>query len=170
MKKFILVVTLLIAIPELFLNAQDKPRQDRDDQERQERFERFRSMKIAYYSERIEFTSEEAEQFWPVYNEFDRQTAALNRQSKAQFRDFESKVDAITEEQVEEMIDQYVETQKKQAQLAEDFHAQFKKILPPKKIMTLYITEVQFREDMLRRLRDDRDDSSRRHPPPQQHP
>ena len=80
MKNSILAVVMLLSTTGVLLNAQDRPRQNREDQER---FERFRSMKIAYYSERIEFTTEEAEQFWPVYNEFERQNSALSREISA---------------------------------------------------------------------------------------
>ena len=158
MKKFLLAVTLLIAIPGILVNAQDGTRQNQNNQERQERQKRFMSMKIAYYSERIEFTPEEAEKFWPVYNEFSKEETSMNREHRQISRNFGSEVETMTDEQVEKLIDQHIEVQKKEAQLAADYHAKFKKILPPKKVMKLYITEVEFREYILRQLRGNRDE------------
>jgi hypothetical protein len=49
------------------------------------------------------------------------------------------------------------------------FHEDLKKILPPKKVMRFYITEIQFREYMLRKIRDERGGGNREkgeNPPP----
>ena len=46
----------------LTVNAQE-------NKDRQEQIEKFRSMKIAFFTERLELTPGEAELFWPACNE-----------------------------------------------------------------------------------------------------
>ena len=72
MKKTTFAFMLLISVPVLFINAQD--RRERDP----ERREKFNSMKIAYFTEELELTSAEAEKFWPVYNEYEKKKSALH--------------------------------------------------------------------------------------------
>ena len=148
MKKTLLA--FLISIPAFMLNAQEKTGW------KQEHHEKIRSMKIAYFTERLEFTPEEAEKFWPVYNEYEKKKAGLHGERRKNFRRFGSEMETLTDEQAREMLDQFVEFHRKETELAVSFHEQIKEILPPKKIIKLYITEVQFREHMLRQLRGER--------------
>ena len=148
--KSILALTLLISIPGLLLNAQDKTGRNRENQEK------FRSMKIAFFTERLEFTPEEAEKFWPIYNEFEKKKASLRGEHRKLIKSYGLEAETMTDERAKEMIDQHIEIQKKETQLAVGFYAQIQKVLPAKKIMKLYITEVQFREYMLRQLRGER--------------
>ena len=82
MKKTTFALILLISIPALLINAQG--RTDRSPESR----EKFRSIKIAYFTEELELTSEEAEKFWPVYNEYDKKKSDLHRQHRKSFRSF----------------------------------------------------------------------------------
>ena len=118
--------------------------------------ERFRSMRIAFFTEKLELTTEEAEKFWPLYNEFEKNREELIRNSRMRSREFSMQAEELSEQEAVEIINQHIETRKKELQLDIEFHNELKKILPPKKIMHLYITEVQFREYMLRRIRDER--------------
>ncbi len=118
--------------------------------------ERFRSMRIAFFTEKLELTPEEAEKFWPLFNEFEKNREELIRNSRMRSREFSLQAEELSDQEAEEIINQHIETRKKELQLDIEFHNELKKILPPKKIMQLYITEVQFREYMLRRIRDER--------------
>ena len=118
--------------------------------------ERFRSMRIAFFTEKLELTTEEAEKFWPLYNEFEKNREELIKNSRMRSREFSLQAEELSDQEAEEIINQHIETRKKELQLDIEFHNELKKILPPKKIMQLYITEVQFREYMLRRIRDER--------------
>ncbi|MCK4853012.1 MAG: hypothetical protein KAT31_02090 [Bacteroidales bacterium] len=133
----------------LILNAQER-------KGREQHIEKFRSMKIAFITDRIELSPEEAEKFWPLYNENEKKKQELSGYRKMRSRNFSQQMENLSDEEVEEMIDNIIETRKKEAQLSAEFHEDLKNILPPKKIMKLYITEIQFREYMLRRIRDER--------------
>ena len=147
MKKTTFALMLLISVPVLLINAQGRPRMDPESQEK------FRSMKIAYFTEELDLTSEEAEKFWPVYNEYDKKKSAQHRERRKSFRNFASETETISDEQAVEMIEQYIESQKKDLQQEIEFYSKIKEVLPPKKIMKLYITELQFREHILKQLR-----------------
>lgn len=119
-------------------------------------------MKIAYFTENLELTPEEAEKFWPLYNAHDKKKHELRREIRMNSRQFSQQAEQLSEQEVEGIIDKLIEIRQKDLQLDIEFHKELKKILPPKKIMELYITEVHFREYMLRQIREDRSGSKRR--------
>ena len=43
--------------------------------------ERIKALKVAFITERLELTSTEAQQFWPIYNTFEDNTNKLRREN-----------------------------------------------------------------------------------------
>ena len=80
----------------------------------------------------------------------------MYRDRRKSFGTFSSEIETLSDEQAKEMIEQHIAFQKKGVQLEIQFYAIIKEILPPKKIMKLYITEMQFREHMLKHIRGER--------------
>lgn len=119
-------------------------------------------MKIAYFTENLELTPEEAEKFWPLYNEYDSKKHELRRENRTNSRLFSQQAEQLSDQEVEEIMDRMIENRKKDLQLDIEFHDNLKTILPPKKIMKLYITEIRFREYMLKKIREERSESKRK--------
>jgi hypothetical protein len=158
----ILSVILLLCNLSLALNAQER-------KGREEHIEKFRSMKIAFFTERLELTPGEAEIFWPAYNEHEKKMREFSRHRHFRPRNIEERLEIMTDQEAENMVDEMMEARKKEVQLEAAFHEDLKKILPPKKVVKFYNTEIQFREYMLRRIRDERRGGSRKkgeNPPP----
>lgn len=133
----------------LVLNAQER-------KGREEHIEKFRSMKIAYFSEQLELTPEEAEKFWPLYNDFESKKREVNRYRHRRSRNMDEQLANMTDQEAGKMADDMIEAKKKEINLDESFHSELKKIFPPKKVLKYYITEHRFREYMLRKIRDER--------------
>jgi Spy/CpxP family protein refolding chaperone len=145
----IITPVLLLFSFSLVLNAQE-------GKGRQEHMEKFRSMKIAYFTENLELTPEEAEKFWPLYNDFDSKKREVSRSRRRGPRNINERLENMTDQEAEKMADDMILSRKKEVELDEAFHEDLKKILPPKKVMKYYITEYRFREYMLRKIRDER--------------
>ncbi len=127
-----------------------------------EKLERYRSMKIAYFTENIELTPEEAEKFWPLYNAYDEKKNVLRKEVRRRSRQFSKENEQMSEKEIEENLDRIIEIRRMETELDEEFHHALKEFLPPAKIMKLYITEVRFREYMLQQIREDRHGPGRR--------
>lgn len=156
MKNTARILTLILMLGNLTmaLNAQEP-------KSREERIEKFRSMKIAFFTERLELTPAEAETFWPAYNEHEKQMREISSFRHFRHKNIEERLASMTDQEAEEMVDEMMEARKKEVQLETAFHKDLKKILPPKKVMRFYITEIQFREYMLRKIRDERSERHR---------
>jgi len=145
----ILTLTLMLFSLTLALSAQES-------KSREEQIEKFRSMKIAYFTEKLELTPEEAEKFWPLYNDYEKKRREVSRYRHRRPKNMDEQLANMTDQEAEKMADDMIISRKKEVELDEAFHKDLKEIFPPKKVMKYYITEHQFREYMLRKIRDER--------------
>ncbi len=123
--------------------------------DRQKRMEKYHSMKIAYFTDNLDLTPAEAEMFWPLYNKYEKQKGELRGKRKLRQNERNQEGKELTEKEAEVIVDQHIETRRKELELDIEFHKELKTVLPATKILKLYITEVQFREYMLKRIRED---------------
>jgi Spy/CpxP family protein refolding chaperone len=128
----------------------------------EEQREKYRSMKIAYFTENLDLTPEEAQKFWPVYNNYENQKHQLMKNRRLRTMELNNNMDNLSEKEAEEIIDRHMQARQKELDVEMEFHKELKKILSPKKIMKLYITEVEFREYMLKQIRQDHPGAGRR--------
>jgi len=118
-------------------------------------FEKIKVEKIAFITEELSLTPAEAEKFWPTYNEFEKKKFEI----MGQRHELEKK---LKEEDLQKLSDaECVEISKKlasfftaDAKLTNEYNDKFLKILPPKKVVLLYLTEGKFRGNLLRNYRD----------------
>lgn len=164
MKYTVRILTLILMLCNLTLSLNAQERKGREEQ-----IEKFRSMKIAFFTERLELTPVEAELFWPAYNENEKKKREISHHKHLRRRNIDEQLENMSDEEAEKKVDAMMEAREKEVQLASDFHDDLKKILPPKKVMRFYITEIEFREYMLRKIRDERGGGSNKkgkNPPP----
>ncbi len=103
MKRFLLI--LLIGITTFSSYAQRGPRKvDR---------EKLEAARVAFITTRLDLNTEQAQLFWPIFNEFDKERRETLRELSKLSRDSESLSDAEAKERIEkrftlqaEMIDQ----------------------------------------------------------------
>lgn len=120
-----------------------------------DRRERIKALKVAYITEQLDFTSSEAQKFWPIYNAFEDQEQQLRRENYSKRK--ETDVASLSEQDAKKMIDDMLSTEKKKLELRETFIKDLQKILSSKKIIKLKITEDQFNKKMFEEYKKRRD-------------
>ena len=161
MKKTIILFTVLIFIPVLIINAQQRQEGDYRNGN-SERHEKFMAIRVAYFTEQLELTSTEAEKFWPLYNEYEKNKSTLNRERRRSVRDAVTRMESLTDQEAKKIIELHIELWKKEVDLDTEFYTRIAEILPPKKIVKLTVAEIGFREYMLKQIRGDKDGSGRK--------
>ncbi len=117
-----------------------------------EKREKLRSEKIAFISNKLDLTVEEAQTFWPLYNEFEKKMDELLEKRRNLMCSFSDKEAFFSNQEVEKMSDELINLEVQQAQLQQEYHARFKKILPIKKVVRFYQSENQFKNHLLKKL------------------
>lgn len=116
--------------------------------------DRIKAIKVAYITERLSLTPEEAEVFWPVYNDFENRKGEINHNKRKIGEEFSNNQENLSDAEINKMLDEGNKLNKEEADLTIQFDKKFREILLPAKVMKLYIAEVQFRNYLINRFRE----------------
>ena len=149
MKKILLLITItaFFATPNFVLAQND---------EHQDRWERYRSEKIAFLTDKLDLSPTEAQKFWPVYNEMDKERADVQSERRDLDRQVREATEKLSDKEIIKLTRSYASNAEKEGSLATKYNEQFLKILPPQKVLILYKAENEFRMYMFRKYRDQR--------------
>ncbi len=114
--------------------------------------ERFNAQRIAFFTERLRLTPEEAKEFWPVYNEYQDEKNKVIEKRRELTRHLIQNQQTLSDREIEEAGDKYVATVIEEAELLTAYHARFKEVLPIRKVPRIYHTENQFKNYLLRQI------------------
>ena len=115
--------------------------------------EKIMSEKIAFLTMEMGITPEEAQIFWPVYNQVDKERDEAVRKVFQSFKALEDAVSAgKSEKEISKLLDAYQDALKQQANIESQASAKYEKVLSVKKLAKLYVGEEKFRRLQVRRL------------------
>lgn len=153
MRRFILII-MTVAIC-FGTYAQDKPQRLGKKSQHEAIFNKLHNEKIAFFTSEIDLTPEEAQQFWPVYNQFLKETQNAHTKSAKALQALKNRSgEKLTEAELQKRIDEYVASIAAQDEVFVKYAVEFKKVLPMEKVAKLYVAEEKFRIKMIRRFRD----------------
>ena len=137
--KYLLII--LMSLGALNLSAQHR-KHDRPSGEKLE------AQKVAFFTQKLDLSPEEAQVFWPVYNEYSKQ--------KKEFR--EKRMPRIDPEEIDdtqatEMLSQHFKNKELSLALDKEYAEKFSKVLAPKKVLMLFVLERRFKEEVLKDLK-----------------
>lgn len=152
MKRILLILSVLIlAVPGI--GAQDKGKKDWND--------RWKAEKIAYLTDAMDLTSGEAEKFWPIYNKCECEKKNSFKAVVAAYKALDEALrNNKSDEEIKNLLDKYIETQNLGKDIDKKYIAEYRKVLPGKKVARLYVAEESFRRQQIHRLNknDNKDD------------
>jgi len=116
--------------------------------------EKIQAQKIAFITEKLNLTPEEAQVFWPVYNELEKKRDAIHVDKMKKVKCCDENYSTLSKEELEKIADSFVEIDLQDAKLAIDYNGKFKKILPIDKVVKLYHAEHQFKNHLLKQMKE----------------
>ena len=121
-----------------------------------EKKEQIRALKIAFITDELKLTTDEAAKFWPLYNNFEEKQRELKQQKiRSYMRRFESsEVEKMSEKEAITLLNQMENTEDEMYQLRKKFVSNLKDVLPPIKIIKLKKVEEDFNRKLLKQYRD----------------
>ena len=114
------------------------------------------SLKIAFITDELKLTTDEATKFWPLYNNFEEKQRELKQQKiRSYMKRFESgEVEKMSDKEATNFLNQMENTEDEMYQLRKKFVSNLKDILPPIKIIKLKKVEEDFNRKLLQQYRD----------------
>jgi len=150
MKRLIFLLTLSV-----FLIAQSTVFAQRSDSHK-DRWEKYRAEKVAFLTTNLDLTPVEAQKFWPVYNQMDKEKSEAQRKRRELEHQVRDAGETLADKQIIMLTREYASNMKKEGALNEKYNEEFLKILPPRKVLKLYKAEGEFRMYMMKKYRDKR--------------
>ncbi len=111
-------------------------------------------LKIAYFTKELDLTTEQAEKFWPLYNEMTdkiRDKKKAGRQAASQLKDNSE----LTEEEAKAEMLAALNTEIDQAKLRKEYTEKIAAVIGYKKTAKLLSLEAEFKRELLKRLATD---------------
>jgi len=112
--------------------------------------QKIESAKIGMITNRLNLTTGQAEQFWPIYKEYDGKKQELNRRVR-QLRNEPTRSN-LTDDQLKNGLREANATKQKIADLDNEYMDRFLKVITPKQLNELYQTERDFNKILLNQL------------------
>jgi len=113
--------------------------------------------RIAYFTEKIGLTPEEAQLFWSLYNEMDNKRTALFEEKAAILKAFMENTKNPNDKQINEQLNRLAVINQQEGALYGEYDAKFRKVLSAQKVMNLYVAEMGFRHYLLQTIRNRKD-------------
>ena len=148
MKRSIMVaffVTLVAAVT--FLGVSPVFSQDNPADNMQIVLDKLKADKKLVVATNMELTESEAKAFWPVYEEYQKELAALNQRIGKLIASYAADYNAntLTDEKAKKLTDELVAIGKAEGALPASFVPKLNKVLPPKKVVRYLQIENKIR-------------------------
>jgi hypothetical protein len=119
-------------------------------QERREHYQRIEAIKVAFITKKLDLKTEEAQKFWPVYNNYQKELMVLMRKR----REDRQKTDIDPNEKIN--VDLTYES--RMLDLKKKYKKLYLKVISAEKVLLLYQAEREFREHLIKQLKHRRSD------------
>ncbi len=111
--------------------------------------ERIKTLKVAFITEQLNLSREEAQLFWPVYNAHEQKIADIRKKERQQFGGRLANLSQTSPKEAEVMVATYAKLQSEKHAVEQDFIADLKEVIPALKIIKLFRAEESFKKRLL---------------------
>ena len=142
-EKMTRTITLLVLLISTLVFAQNT----------EKRMERIKNLRIAYISNKLDLSTQEAEKFWPIFNKFDNRNVELQHQKRQLLLRMKlDKTDKETMKLIEESETIETDMQANRRQFVKDLQG----VISPQKILLLKKIEEDFKNTLLKQFKERR--------------
>lgn len=119
--------------------------------------EEINAQKIAFFTQELNLTPQEAEKFWPVYNASWHARGKARKETMRSLDQLNQALEAtpsVSDIKIKELSEAYIQNYKKEGDIYISYFNDFKKILPLRKAVKVFGAEEKFRVMLIKQLRD----------------
>lgn len=115
--------------------------------------ERIKSLKVAFITEQVGLTSEEAQQFWPIYNEHEETMENIRRKERAELHANIARAQELSTKESNDLLDDLLTLQFDKQKAEREFLSELRTVIPSKKVLLLVKAEEDFKRQMIHQYR-----------------
>lgn len=126
--------------------------------------EKIKAQKVAYITEQLNLTAEEAQNFWPIYNAFEDKMHQMRRNDMRKLRE-SMKDGELSENEAQKILDDFLALEDKMHSAKKQLAKDLRKVIPAKKIIKLKAAEDGFNRMLMDKLKERRQNRMKRNFP-----
>lgn len=107
------------------------------------------ALKVAIFTQELELTTKEAEQFWPVYNNYEKEMRTIDKSIRNICKDLSEKSD----DEIAANMERRFTLQEEKIKLERKYYETFKTIIPVQKIAKIPSVQHQFKKRLMQEMR-----------------
>lgn len=115
--------------------------------------EKVEAMKIGFLTQKLDLTPEEAQRFWPVYNQYSEEIEQIRANRKAKMDETRNDPDKLSDAEIEKRIDAEMTFRQEELDIQKKYHSRFKQVLTVRKVARFYRAEEEFKRELIERLK-----------------
>ncbi|MCT8341032.1 hypothetical protein MG296_13285 [Flavobacteriaceae bacterium TK19130] len=119
--------------------------------------EKIKALKTAHITSELELSTAEAEKFWPIYHEYDKNDWNLRKSMKEAYGDMKDKAQNLSDAEANRYIEDALKYQRQKLELRQKLIKDLRGVIAPQKILKLRKAEEDFKRMLLKRYRDRKD-------------
>jgi hypothetical protein len=149
------LVTFIILMMSITAFAQqEKTVKGKSDYKSGGKHEKIEAQKIAFITQQVDLTPDEAKVFWPVYNEYESKRHELRKNFKSGDDFHKPDYTKLTEKDASQLLDKQIIEAQKSMDLRKEYVSKFRSILPAVKVLKLQDAEREFQKMLIDKLRE----------------
>ena len=113
-----------------------------------EKRQEIENIKLAFISSKLDLTTGEAQRFWPIYNAYKSDFNEIIKLKR------ESKRNQLAN--ADQQLDREIDFDERILELKKRYRLEFSKAIPPAKVLLFFEAEREFRERLIKQLRERR--------------
>lgn len=141
MKKFKLIYLLVCWLIAVTAFAQKESKRDKIE-----------ALRVSFISQKVNFTTQEAQLFWPLYNEYQDKIILL-RKSFRQLYNKNTNYNFETDKEAEAYLNAELYLKQKEFENFKEYLDKFKKIISVKKLALLLRAEDEFKKELIKNIK-----------------
>lgn len=126
--------------------------------------EKIEQLRIAYITKNLELTTEEAEKFWPVYNEFTNKLRESKKTRMKLMKELKDNLETLKDSEIKSKTETIMAEEQKELDLKKEYAPKIAAVIGYKRSVKLVSLEREFRQQLKEELRKRREE--REGPPP----
>lgn len=121
--------------------------------QRNQDWEKINTLKVAFFTEKLSLSTKEAQEFWPVYNEYQEKRNVLRKKNHDQIRGKMKDANALTEKEAEKLLALHIQIEEEEEVLDTNFLKNVSKVISAKKTLLLLRSEEEFKRQLMKQYR-----------------
>jgi hypothetical protein len=116
--------------------------------------ERIRAERVAFLSERLELTTDEAQKFWPIYNEHDAKMSALKKEQRASRKAIDQNLNQLSDKELEAKFNEDFQRQQQMLDFQKKLITDITRSFGAKKAALMIKAEHDFKLQLVKRMKE----------------